>query len=71
MLVIEGIRIYMSFFEDLKKDLLEAIEIESGTVSLEERKGMPAKTYYSENPQGLNSRQRREPNSCSNASAKR
>ncbi len=45
MLVIEGIRIY-EFFEDLKKDLLEAIEIESGTVSLEERKGMPAKTYY-------------------------
>ncbi|MCC8050276.1 MAG: hypothetical protein LIP10_06385 [Clostridiales bacterium] len=36
----------MSFFEDLKKDLLEAIEIESGTVSLEECKGMPAKTYY-------------------------
>lgn len=36
----------MSFFEDMEKSLLEAIEIEKGTMPLVERKGMIAPTYY-------------------------
>lgn len=36
----------MSFFEDMEKSLLEAIEIEKGNVPLVERKGMAAPTYY-------------------------
>lgn len=36
----------MSFYEDMEKALLEAIEIEKGTIPLTERAGMPAKTFY-------------------------
>lgn len=36
----------MSFFEDMEKSLLEAIEIEKGNIPLVERKGMAAPTYY-------------------------
>lgn len=36
----------MSFFEDMEKSLLEAIEIEKGNIPLTERKGMPAPTFY-------------------------
>lgn len=36
----------MSFYEDMEKSLLEAIEIEKGNIPLKERKGMPAPTYY-------------------------
>jgi DNA-binding XRE family transcriptional regulator len=36
----------MSFYEDMEKSLLEAIEIEKGNIPVKERKGMPAKTYY-------------------------
>ena len=36
----------MSFYEDMEKSLLEAIEIEKGNIPLTERKGMPAPTYY-------------------------
>ena len=34
------------FYEDTMQGLLEAIEIDKGDVSLTERKGMPALTYY-------------------------
>ena len=36
----------MSFYEDMEKSLLEAIEIEKGNIPVTERKGMPATTYY-------------------------
>ena len=36
----------MSFYEDMEKSLLEAIEIEKGNIPLKERKGMSAPTYY-------------------------
>ena len=36
----------MSFYEDMEKSLLEAIEIEKCNIPLTERKGMPAPTYY-------------------------
>jgi hypothetical protein len=36
----------MSFYEDLEKSLLEAIEIEKGNIPLKKREGMPAPTYY-------------------------
>ena len=36
----------MSFYDDLKISLLEAIEIEKGGISLEEKKGMPGPTYF-------------------------
>ena len=36
----------MSFYEDMEKSLLEAIEIEKGNIPVTERKGMPAPTYY-------------------------
>lgn len=34
------------FFDDTMQGLLEAVEIEKGNISLTERKGMPAPTYY-------------------------
>ncbi|MBR1599747.1 MAG: helix-turn-helix transcriptional regulator [Lachnospiraceae bacterium] len=36
----------MSFYKDMEKSLLEAIEIEKGNLPTAERKGMPAITYY-------------------------
>jgi len=36
----------MSFFEDMEKSLLEAIEMEKGNIPVKERQGMPAPTYY-------------------------
>ena len=36
----------MSFYEDMEKALLEAIEIEKGNIPLVKREGMPAPTYY-------------------------
>ena len=36
----------MSFYDDMEKALLEAIEIEKGNIPLTERKGMAAPTYY-------------------------
>ena len=36
----------MSFYEDMEKSLLEAIEIEKGTIPVKKREGMPADTYY-------------------------
>lgn len=36
----------MSFFTDMEKSLLEAIEIEKGNVPVIEREGMAAPTYY-------------------------
>lgn len=36
----------MSFFEDMEKSLLEAIEIEKGNIPVVERKGMKAPTFY-------------------------
>lgn len=36
----------MSFYEDMEKALLEAIEIEKGNIPVKERKNMPAKTFY-------------------------
>lgn len=36
----------MSFFSDMEKSLLEAIEVEKGNIPLVERKEMPALTYY-------------------------
>ena len=36
----------MSFYEDVEKSLMEAIEIEKGNIPLTEREGMPAPTYY-------------------------
>lgn len=36
----------MSFFSDMEKSLLEAIEIEKGNLPLVERKGMPTLTHY-------------------------
>lgn len=35
----------MGFYEDMEKSLLEAIEMEKGTVALEEIKNMPAPTF--------------------------
>lgn len=35
-----------SFFDDTMQGLLEAVEIEKGSVPLTEKKGMPAKTFY-------------------------
>ena len=34
------------FFDDTMQGLLEAVEIEKGTVPLTEQKGMPAPTFY-------------------------
>lgn len=36
----------MSFFEDMEKSLLEAIEMEKGNIPVKERKGMAAPTFY-------------------------
>lgn len=36
----------MSFYEDMERALLEAIEIDKGNIPLTEREGMPAKTFY-------------------------
>lgn len=36
----------MSFYEDMEKSLLEAIEMEKGNIPVTERKGMLAPTYY-------------------------
>ena len=36
----------MSFYEDMEKSLLEAIEMEKENLPIKERKEMPAKTYY-------------------------
>lgn len=36
----------MSFYEDMERALLEAIEIEKGSIPVKEKKGMPAKTLY-------------------------
>lgn len=36
----------MSFYEDMKKSLLEAIESEKGYIPVKKREGMPADTYY-------------------------
>ena len=36
----------MSFYEDMEKSLLEAIEMEKGNIPVKERRNMPAKTYY-------------------------
>lgn len=36
----------MSFYKDMEKALLEAIEIEKGNIPLTKREGMPAPTYY-------------------------
>lgn len=36
----------MSFYEDMERALLEAIEIEKGNIPVKEREGMPAKTFY-------------------------
>lgn len=36
----------MSFYEDMEKSLLEAIEVEKGNIPLKERKGMAASTFY-------------------------
>lgn len=36
----------MSFYEDMERALLEAIEIEKGNIPLTEREDMPAKTFY-------------------------
>lgn len=43
----------MSFFEDMEKSLLEAIEIEKGNIPLAERKGMAAPTYYVPDAEGV------------------
>ena len=39
----------MSFYEDMKKSLLEAIEIEKGNIPVKKREGMLADTYYASN----------------------
>lgn len=36
----------MGFYEDLEKSLLEAIEIEKGHIPMEEKKGLPAPTFF-------------------------
>lgn len=36
----------MSFYEDMKKSLLEAIEVEKGNIPVKKREGVPADTYY-------------------------
>ena len=36
----------MSFYEDMEKSLLEAIEMEKGNIPIAKREGMPAPTYY-------------------------
>lgn len=38
----------MSFYEDLEKGLLEAIEMEKGNILLVSRENMPAPTYFAE-----------------------
>ncbi len=38
----------MSFYEDLEKGLLEAIEMEKGNIPLVSRENMPAPTYFAE-----------------------
>lgn len=38
----------MSFYEDIEKSLLEAIEIEKGNIPLSEKKDMPARTLYAQ-----------------------
>lgn len=36
----------MSFYEDIKKALIEAIEIKKGNITLIERENMSAPTFY-------------------------
>lgn len=36
----------MSFYEDMEKSLLEAIEMDKGNLPVKERVGMPVKTLY-------------------------
>jgi hypothetical protein len=36
----------MSFYEDMEKSLLEAIEMEKGNLPVKKRDGMLAPTYY-------------------------
>ena len=36
----------MSFYEDMEKSLLEAIEIDKGNIPVVQRENMPAPTYY-------------------------
>lgn len=36
----------MGFYEDMEKSLLEAIEIEKGSIPLTERENMPAPTFF-------------------------
>ena len=38
----------MSFYEDLERGLLEAIEMEKGNITLKQRENMPAPTFYAE-----------------------
>lgn len=38
----------MSFYEDLERGLLEAIEMEKGNITLKQRENMPAPTFYEE-----------------------
>lgn len=35
----------MGFYEDIEKSLMEAIEMEKGSISLEQKENMPAPTY--------------------------
>lgn len=39
----------MGFYKDIEKSLLEAAEMEKGTVMLTERKNMPAPTFFASN----------------------
>ena len=39
----------MSFYEDIERSLLEAIEMEKGNIPLEQRENMPAPTYIAAN----------------------
>ncbi len=41
----------MSFYEDLKKSLQEAIDIEKGNISLKQVENMPAPTYVAADKQ--------------------
>ena len=39
----------MSFYEDIERSLLEAIEMEKGNIPLEQRENMPAPTFIAAN----------------------
>lgn len=39
----------MSFYEDIERSLLEAIEMEKGSIPLEQRENMPAPTFIAAN----------------------